>query len=849
MSTQLQSMAGALDEWTGGRFGAAEVSDILTKAMLGENEQLKTLGIAIRKDSEEFTSLVKIKMQDATVTKAQAEAMATLELIQKKSADAQTAYTQEGNKLLRLQKGLSRGWRQMMENMVTYFDESASEKLIKEQKSVNSLAVEMTSANTTAERRNSIYEQLKTLNPKIVEGFTAENIEVSKLKDNMKAYNDEMVTRIVMARLSAEEEEAISKAATKGADARMRELSISEKMANINKDIAFSGDDFNTKLEKTIAYLIEQGAQMDEVSRKSNIQVDRQGVINDSRSKEQKQLDEIMVLTSSRNIMLEQQKELEGDVSGIQERLKIAKELLGVTKNENINGNEPVKDQIKTIPILKKELEALKTARDKINITNEAALLQNQKEIEAKEALIKKYEDFGKTITKSLKDKKKAETVAFASSLYFANEEAKLRENMATEQQTAREEDLKAIEDKYKREKVLAETKYNEELLALGTDEEAKKALKTQFEADELQRNLDHLNALKTQMEQTVADVNLEDSMLTDEERDALLLKIEDLKLAISELNLAANQTEDTEGPGVIAKMLFGINDEDSLAQKIQKIGDFAVKTFSSINQIISNGEQRQLQEFEAANNKKKAALETRLNSGSLSQEKYAEQVAALDEELDKKKRKIAHDEAVRAKAIAIMQTIINTAASIVEASPVIPMRAMAAVVGAIQLGVVASTPVPALASGNRQKILADDGKTYNARIAPSNRTSGMVGEPTFIPGLGLVGETPTPELVFNPSDTQKIIDSPALIDAINMTLGSTPQYAQGNSTEIIKETNTVTNSLPESQVSAMNRFSDIMERMVNEGIEANLMTNEDYIRKHKKVINEYDTFKSKVSG
>jgi hypothetical protein len=350
-------------------------------------------------------------------------------------------------------------------------------------------------------------------------------------------------------------------------------------------------------------------------------------------------------------------------------------------------------------------------------------------------------------------------------------------------------------------------------------------------------------------MEQTVADVNLEDSMLTDEERDALLLKIEDLKLAISELNLAANQTEDTEGPGVIAKMLFGINDEDSLAQKIQKIGDFAVKTFSSINQIISNGEQRQLQEFEAANNKKKAALETRLNSGSLSQEKYAEQVAALDEELDKKKRKIAHDEAVRAKAIAIMQTIINTAASIVEASPVIPMMAMAAVVGAIQLGVVASTPVPALASGNRQKILADDGKTYNARIAPSNRTSGMVGEPTFIPGLGLVGETPTPELVFNPSDTQKIIDSPALIDAINMTLGSTPQYAQGNSTEIIKETNTVTNSLPESQVSAMNRFSDIMERMVNEGIEANLMTNEDYIRKHKKVINEYDTFKSKVSG
>jgi hypothetical protein len=298
-----------------------------------------------------------------------------------------------------------------------------------------------------------------------------------------------------------------------------------------------------------------------------------------------------------------------------------------------------------------------------------------------------------------------------------------------------------------------------------------------------------------------------------------------------------------------MTKMLFGINEGDELEDKIRKIGAFAVSVFNDINKIISNGEQRQLQEFEAANDKKKLALEERLNSGKLTQTQYSQAISALDEEAAKKRRKIAHDEAVRAKAIGIMQTLINTAASIVEASPVIPLMAMAAVIGAIQLGVIASTPVPALATGNRQKILADDGKTYNAKVVNKKHKSGLFNEPTYAPGFGLFGETQDPELVFNPQDTKTLLNSPALIDAINMTLGSTPQFAQGNATEIIRENNTVTTTSDPAQIEAMNRFSSVVERMMNEGIEANLMANEDYIRKHKKVINEYDTFKSKVSG
>ncbi|NQU87133.1 MAG: hypothetical protein HQ541_15365 [Mariniphaga sp.] len=142
MATQVQGLSGALDEWTAGKHGVAEVSNILTKAMLGEMEQLKGLGIAIRQDSEEFRNLVKQKIEDEGATNAQARAMATLELIYKKSADAQTAYTLEGNKLLRFQKSLNLAFKNFKENFATGFSESmksATQQYIDQQKEVDNL--------------------------------------------------------------------------------------------------------------------------------------------------------------------------------------------------------------------------------------------------------------------------------------------------------------------------------------------------------------------------------------------------------------------------------------------------------------------------------------------------------------------------------------------------------------------------------------------------------------------------------------------------------------------------------------------------------------------------------------
>ncbi|WP_289054159.1 hypothetical protein [Carboxylicivirga marina] len=199
MAVELQGLTGALDEWTGGKYGAAEVSNILTKAMLGENEQLKQLGIAIRKDSDEFRELVKAKMAAGDVTKAQAEAMATLELITQKSADAQAAYNREGNKLLRMQKSISVMWKNMKEGIVEYFSVSKAEQFEDQKVRVNELTVALYEHNLESGQRKKIVAELQGLAPDIVASLDAEGRATDATRAALEKYNDEMVKKIFLA--------------------------------------------------------------------------------------------------------------------------------------------------------------------------------------------------------------------------------------------------------------------------------------------------------------------------------------------------------------------------------------------------------------------------------------------------------------------------------------------------------------------------------------------------------------------------------------------------------------------------------------------------------------------------
>jgi hypothetical protein len=91
-SIALLELSGALSAWSGGTRTAAEVSQIFTKAMLGEREELKSLGISISEADVQARLSAKGQEKLTGASLAQAKALATQELIYEKSTDAQKAW-------------------------------------------------------------------------------------------------------------------------------------------------------------------------------------------------------------------------------------------------------------------------------------------------------------------------------------------------------------------------------------------------------------------------------------------------------------------------------------------------------------------------------------------------------------------------------------------------------------------------------------------------------------------------------------------------------------------------------------------------------------------------------------
>ncbi len=168
-------------------------------------------------------------------------------------------------------------------------------------------------------------------------------------------------------------------------------------------------------------------------------------------------------------------------------------------------------------------------------------------------------------------------------------------------------------------------------------------------------------------------------------------------------------------------------------------------------------------------------------------------------------------------------------------------LTALVSGVGLAQLA--ALPPIPQYAEGNYRKVVGQsDGRTYNARMIDSH-SSGLFNDPTFIKGFGLVGDAEKQELVFNPVDTQKILDSDYLLSAINETL-DVPQFAQGNKETVIKDSNTTNNMYSDPLLlEALTRLNENLESPLM----ATLLANEDYVRTHNKIVEQVDSLHAEI--
>jgi hypothetical protein len=99
ITKELTGLSHALSLWSGGQKSASDVSAILTKALLGERDELKSLGISISEADVQGQLLKNGKDKLTGAALEQAKAEATLELVMAKSTDAQTSAKNGANEL------------------------------------------------------------------------------------------------------------------------------------------------------------------------------------------------------------------------------------------------------------------------------------------------------------------------------------------------------------------------------------------------------------------------------------------------------------------------------------------------------------------------------------------------------------------------------------------------------------------------------------------------------------------------------------------------------------------------------------------------------------------------------
>ena len=282
---------------------------------------------------------------------------------------------------------------------------------------------------------------------------------------------------------------------------------------------------------------------------------------------------------------------------------------------------------------------------------------------------------------------------------------------------------------------------------------------------------------------------------------------------------------------------IFGMSPEDwedlegKIGKAIQLAGQLA-DIWGQFNQIQADKEKKELQEYERSCNRKKELLNKQLNAGKISQEQYNARTSQLDADLEKKKTEIAKKQAKRDKAQSIFSAIISTAAAIAQALPNIPLSIIAGIMGAAQIAVIASQPLPEYAKGG----LTDGAKIYIA---------GEAGQEWISPNWMLKDKTTGP-IIQQLEMVRSGILSPEQLAPIRpdfQTMSAIPMYASGGFTstgsmETNYYTTTTTTNQDNDTLMNINENIKILIEYLSDPRNRQAVISNDLLQKHNEEIN-----------
>jgi hypothetical protein len=176
-------------------------------------------------------------------------------------------------------------------------------------------------------------------------------------------------------------------------------------------------------------------------------------------------------------------------------------------------------------------------------------------------------------------------------------------------------------------------------------------------------------------------------------------------------------------------------------------VAQVASSIVSAISDIWKQGTDQQMQANEEYYAKEKENIE----NSYMSQDQKQKALEKLDKNYEKKRKELMREQAKDAKATAIMQAIIAGALAVVTALSAGPIigEVLAVIVGAlaaIQIGLIASQPLPALAEGGLASAptMAVVGDNPNANIdpeviSPLSKLKGMMKDTSEIMVYGVL--------------------------------------------------------------------------------------------------------------
>lgn len=185
----------------------------------------------------------------------------------------------------------------------------------------------------------------------------------------------------------------------------------------------------------------------------------------------------------------------------------------------------------------------------------------------------------------------------------------------------------------------------------------------------------------------------------------------------------------------------------------IEKTVAVAQRLMGSLSGVVSAINEKEMTEFQNMRNLKDEAMQedydkelAAIENSTANEEAKKEAIAQLDEKYNKKKEEsnkildakesaIKRKQAKRDKKLNIMNAIISTAAAVAAALPVIPLSIAVGIMGAAQVGLIASTPIPAfedggIISGPTVGLMGEyaGAKNNPEVVAPLNKLKGMMG-------------------------------------------------------------------------------------------------------------------------